>query len=164
MSVKSENLVVNPSLCGISVFLGMLMKVTFIAVLLWLIASSSSLLVWLFTGQIHWTLMLIFVASLIGGMLNYFRSLSLRIEVKENAVCISKGVLISKKSHFRIKDIYHVDTKESVFNRLTRTFCLAIHTHGDSSDDLVLDFVKNDFKNTDVYSSIMAMRKTDENS
>lgn len=164
MTVKSENLVINPALCGISVFLGMLMKVTFLTILLWLVASSSSLLVSHFIEKPHWILMLIFVVSATGGLLTYVRYLSFRIEVQENVVCISKGVLISRKSHFRIKDIYHVDTKESIFNRLSQTFCLAIHTHGDSSDDLVIDFVSNEFKRTNVYSSIMAMGKLDENS
>ena len=164
MSYKNSNLVINPFLCCINDTSVVLMKVSFIAMLLWLVASSSSHLIWLFSNHTHWVFLLIFILSSMWGLVSFFRALSLRIAVTQNIACISKGVLISKQSYFRTTDIYHVDIKKSLINRLTGTFSLAIHTHGDSSDDLVLNFVKDDFKNTDVYSFIMAMRKDNENS
>jgi len=164
VSYKNSNLAINPFLCGISDTVVVLMKVSFIVMLLWLVASSSSYLMWIFSKHTHLVFLLILILGSISGLVSFFRALSLRIAVKQHVACISKGFLISKQSFFRITDIYHVDIKQSLINRLTGTFSLAIHTHGDSSEDLVLNFVKDDFKNTDVYSFIMAMRKDNENS
>ncbi len=164
MSEKNSNLAINPFLCGISDTVVVITKVTFIAMLLWLVASSSSYLMWIFSRHTYLVFLLILILGCISGLVSYYRALSLRIAVKQQVACITKGVLISKQSFFRITDIYHVDIKQSLINRLTDTFSLAIHTHGDSSEDLVLNFVKNDFKNTDVYSCIMAMRIDNENS